>query len=691
MTIPCVWLTLALAACVANPRYQFDMASETSPVPDGFTRVTPKTLLKSSPEFGWVSPPRGAIYRNDPLNPLYDTHRSAQVLALYSSNVFSLGDNTFDFAVEPGRYSVTVVVGDPELGVTTSGLTISFNGQVVAEGVATTGAIKIVSAVADAPQGRIAVRCQAPTAQAYVQIAAITATPIGQEDTVSTAVQTLPDTAATREAYGRNWSGYIDAWLADWQQSRTELSAEGVDLAYVGKLVADRRRAAAPSEYWAYGLGNPQWDRTAATYGKPDLSRFCAGLRELGIDGVVTRSPLVIEELHAAGLKHAVNGSAEKLPQDIAAKVTPNVFRGLDGKPVTKPGVFSICAADVVAAFQNMWRRDIGAAADGADFFMVDEPRGMMCYGGQYGDNSDAADAAFRRWAADHHYDDLAESGIPPRGRTMAFYRFYQFRLDAVPAFVAAFIQDTPLAHVTPMPGNGNTGPATMNHTCLWPPAVARRGFTTASWAYDDPASAKMHAEVIRMAAEFGGQSAIFPPLIMDQDTPEKDQAIGTACISALTNRVMPWNFGAPTQAANRVAWLKNVWRAAALTHVLSGLRRRPPLHVWCPESLAFPDLVDLGGHEARQWGVLWKALCTANIDYDVTNTLSLPADQVALYACEKPVLTPEEFGRLSAFVTQGGTLLYTFAGRPETPDGAELPGWDALPTARLVRVALTA
>ena len=34
------------------------------------------------------------------------------------------------------------------------------------------------------------------------------------------------------------------------------------------------------------------------------------------------------------------------------------------------------------------------------------------------------------------------------------------------------------------MPGNGNIGPEQMNHSCYWPPAIARHGMIAASWAY---------------------------------------------------------------------------------------------------------------------------------------------------------------------------------------------------------------
>jgi hypothetical protein len=316
---------------------------------------------------------------------------------------------------------------------------------------------------------------------------------------------------------------------------------------------------------------------------------------------------------------------------------------------------------------------------------MIDEPRGQW-YSGGYGDLSEPSQKAFREWATQQGFADLAAKGIPPRGRTLDFYRFYQFRLETVPRFVKAAVAGTPVAGIPVMPGNGNIGPETMNHSSFWPPAVARQGLVSASWSYDSPAGAKAHAETIRMAAEWGGTSFCWPPSWRD---PVRELPIVTAHISALCDRVCHWHFGGALNGPNRSGWMALAFQAARLTHATNGLEHTPPLYVWCPDSIAYNDLVEMNTAEADAWRSLQQALFAANVDYGVTNRLAVPAGSVVLYACARPVLDRTEVAALSAFLGAGGRLLVTFTGAPEGPDGAPVDEWAEVTRSKVEHVEL--
>jgi hypothetical protein len=287
--------------------------------------------------------------------------------------------------------------------------------------------------------------------------------------------------------------------------------------------------------------------------------------------------------------------------------------------------------------------------------------------------------ALFRADPTERGYADLAERGISPRGRTLDFYRFYQFRLESVPRFVQAAVQSSPLEGLMLVPGNGNIGPELVNHSSYWPPAIARYGMVSASWAYDSPASCKMYAETIRTAREFGGQSLIVPPLYPELHTPLQDLPMHTACLSALNDKTCPWHFAGPTDGPQRAEWMQTVFLSARLAHALTGMEHTPPLYVWCPESIAFSDLVDLNRTEAEHWAETWKQLFEANVDYGVTCAFSILEGSTVLWSCASPVLNSDEWEQMQRFLARGGRLACTSRTAPQAPDGTPLPGCEAL------------
>ncbi len=686
-------LTAALAvACIclnaSAETYRFDMGGAHSPVATGYTQVLPDTMLEANPAYGWASRTSMIVHRNEPTNPYYAERESLEY-TLYSDGVLTVGENTFSFEVEPGRYRVTAIIGDLALGEERPGNSIWANDELIVADEGTNASVKAYGFAVDAAGGTIALRFRADSLQRYSTVIGVTAEPLAAGEAVELSVEEYPEEPVTRETYLLNWQLLQDDLVADWELAKGELAAEGADLAYWETQAAALKERDDYREYWGWSLGGGTWERMAVQTGRLDIGQICSGFGEMGIDGFGSNSPVVTEQLIANGFGHSVSGGGENFPQPDMTGITLNLMANRDGSRQTMERVYCNVAPEVIAAFQDVWNARLSEVAPDASFFLIDEPRGMW-YSGRFGDYSDAAQEVFRSWAAERGYEELATSGIPERGRNLDFYRFYQFRLQSVAYLVKSFIQDTPVEDVPTAPGNGNIGPEQMNHNGYWPPAIAEAGLISSCWAYGEPASCKMYAETVAMAREFGGQSMIVPPLYPGAHTPRQAIPMHVACISAMTTRVNPWHFRGPVNGPDRPQWMKSVYYSARLTHATSGLVHEPGLYVWCPESLVYNDLVEMNGAEAGHWAETWRALYDANLDYAVTNTLEIPADSVVLYSCARPVLNEEEYGRLQEFVAGGGTVLCTFADTPESPDGVEWVGWDELPAARVMPVELT-
>jgi len=686
----CALLTagiLCLGTLALADSYHFDMGGPSTPLAAGYTRVTPAERFAPDKPFGWTKAPMGFLFRGEPTNPYLGQGPTGLEFSLLSDAVLSLEENSFVFAVQPGRYAVTAIVGDLALGEGRPGQSIWANGTLVADKEGTNASVKAFTFPVDAPAGKIELRFRSDSSQKYVTVEAVSAEPLAVGQELKITMKQYPDGPVPVETYRANWKLLQDALVADWVQAKQELAAEGVDLAYWQGAMERLKRGPGYRPYWGWSIGGGAWQRLSEKTGSLDLGPLLAAYREMGIDGFSTNLQILADQLRVAGFRHAVSGHAEGFPGELTG-ITLNLLRNADGTTATIPNVWSNCAPEARGAFTNLWQRNPGEAARGADFFLVDEPRGMWGVG-RYGDVSEPAQAEFQRWCEAKGYGDLVGKPIPDRGRTMPFYRFYQFRLQSVAAFMAAAAQGTPVQSIPLMPGNGNVGPEQMNHNSLWPPALAQAGMMTACWAYDNPASCKMYAETIKIAEEYGGQTTIVPPQYPEAHTALQDRPMNTACISALTTRVMPWHFRGPTDGPNRVEWMKNVFLSARLTHATSGLRRAPSMYVWCPESIVYNDLVEMNEAEKGNWSKVWQALFDANLDYGVTNTLAVPPGSVVLYACVRPVLSAEEFARLQQFVSKGGVLLCAFAGTPELPDGTPIAAWSKLPTARVVPTTL--
>ena len=678
------WLLAALSVVAAAVEYRFDMGGPDTPVAAGFAQVLPETRSGADRAFGWSRPAREVIWRDGPGNALYGNADEEPLYAAYADGILSIEENEFVFRVEPGRYAVTAVIGDLATGEHRPGNSVWANGRLVAAGLSTNADLLSLTFPVAANDGLITLRFRADSQQQYVTVEAVMAVPLTDPGEPPLRTVRVPQ-APTAADYRRDWERFQRLYAADWAAARQGLAQQGIDVAAWVERRAEFRGGPNAREYWP--CGGTRWEIVDSLVGGLDAAAVGRCWREMGVDGVVCSEPVFVRELRKAGLKHAVAGHAESFPRADMTGVTLNLLLRPDGTFGSRERVWSNCDPAAIAAYRALWGQSFAGTAQGAEFVMIDEPRGQW-YVGEFGDFSDPAQHAFRAWAAEQGWAELAAKGIPPRARTLDFYRFYRFRLESVPRFVRAAVEGTPLQGLPIMPGNGNIGPETMNHSSYWPPAVARQGMISASWSYESPAGAKAHAETIRMAREWGGQSVCWPPSWKD---PVKELPTVTANISALCDRVCHWHFGGTLNGPRRPAWMAATFLAARLTHASNGLEHTPPLYVWCPDSIVYNDLVEMNTAEADTWRGLQRALFEANIDYAVTNRLVVPPGSVVLYACARPVLDRWEVASLMAFGKAGGRLLVTFAGAPEWPDGTPVAEWPAAALASPIRVELSA
>jgi hypothetical protein len=680
--LPCLLAWVLTSLCAAAAEYRFDMGGTDTPVAPGFTQVLPDTRFGPDSAFGWTRPARDVIWRDGPGSPLYGNADSEPLYAAYVDAILSIEENEFVFRVEPGRYTVTAVIGDLATGEHRPGNSLWANGIQIATKVATNANLLAIAFPVLAPDGLVTLRFRADSLQQYVTVEAVLAVPLAGLEDLPVRMTEIP-AAVTAEDYRRGWARFQKLYAADWATARQQLAQQGVDVEAWSGLRAGFTAPAGGREYWP--SGGTRWEIVDAQAGGIDAAEVCRCWREMGVDGIVCAEPVFVRELRKYGMKHAVAGHAEAFPRADMTGITLNLLQRPDGTFGTRDRVWSNCDPAAVEAYRSLWKEAFSGTAPTAEFFMIDEPRGQW-YSGEFGDVSDPAQRAFRAWAAEQGWDDLAAKGIPPRGRTLDFYRFYRFRLESVPRFVKAAVEGTPVQDLPIMPGNGSIGPESMNHSSYWPPAVARHGMISAAWSYDSPAGAKAHAETIRMAREWGGQSYCWPPSWKD---PVRELPTVTANISALCDRVCQWHFGGNLNGPQRPAWMAATFLAARLTHATNGLEHTPPLTVWCPDAIVYNDLVEMNTAEADAWRRLQQTLFAANLDYAVTNRLTLPAGSVVLYACARPVLDRADIENLTAFVKAGGRLLVTFAGAPEQPDGSPIEEWQGGLQAATIRVEL--
>lgn len=713
-------LTAAFLVCASatGASYRFDMGGKYTPLTEGYLLVTPNTGVNrdgvetrhsgqdaavlsadedaKNPNYGWkltVQQPRGfpqVLYRNDALNPYYANEKSKE-FSLYSDGVLSFEENTFEFKAEPGRYAVTAVIGDLMPNEGRPGNSIWANGAKVVENISTDGNVKAITFPVQAGEGKISLRFRADSDQKYVTVMVVNAEPLAEGQECMLKEVTYPASVPTTDTYKQNWKRFESVYSAEWDKVKAELKAEGVDFEYWSKISAQLKKQKNYCEYFpVFRSGVTSWERISQYAEGISIAQTSKVFSEMGIDGITGPDAVGMRELPINGIKYAIYSGGQAFSYTMKhSDFTPDLLKMADGTTTTIDGVLSSSDPKLIAAFRKSMHDKFANVAEKASFMFIDEPVEPYCASGKYGDFSKPAEESFKRWASEHGWKELAQKGFPERGRTMDFYRFYQFRLELPAMFVRDFIKDTPVEKITIVPGNGNLGPEMMNHSGFWPPSFAKHGLAPTTWAYDSTASCKMYSEVTRLAEEYGVRSCVTPPYgVYTHNTPLSVVPLTTACISARHWKVMP--FG-PVELPGLAAWMKPVYYGSRLAHATSDLTHTPPLYVWCPESIVFNDLVELKGDDANNWKRLWNTLFKANIDYAVTELLKIPKDAILLYTSVNPVLTDEEFTRLQKFVKGGGKVLVAMGKSPEYPDGKAIDGWKALPAESIISTKLSA
>jgi hypothetical protein len=174
------WLLAALSVVAAAVEYRFDMGGPDTPVAAGFAQVLPETRYGADRAFGWSRPAREVIWRDGPGNALYGNADEEPLYAAYADGILSIEENEFVCRVEPGRYTVTAVIGDLATGEHRPGNSVWANGRLVAAGLSTNADLLSLTFPVAANDGLITLRFRADSQQQYVTVEAVRSCALAQ-------------------------------------------------------------------------------------------------------------------------------------------------------------------------------------------------------------------------------------------------------------------------------------------------------------------------------------------------------------------------------------------------------------------------------------------------------------------------------------------------------------------------------
>lgn len=668
--------------------YKFDFGSKESPLENGFIKITKDTKYDEKIAYGWKGNVNSEVVRDNYLNPFY--HKAEErdsFYNLYCDGIVPRSDIPFLFKVIPGKYKITIIIGDLSPGESRFGFNIFVNEKEIIKNESTDGGtLKIYTFSIDS-EDKIEIKLKSENQLPYISGIICEKT----DKDIPIQIKVIPE-KVTEDDYRKNWERFEKNFISDWQIAKEELKKEGVDFEYWDKKFERiKKKYRNYREYFPSG-GLGRIDRLIEKAKDINTEKIVNCFKEIGIDGFVggnDRYPASINEIRKHGLKYAVSGHAENIR--LNEKVTLNLIRKKNGEFFTIKNVWSNCCPEAIRILNDEWKEIYKETGKNAEFFMIDEPRGCW-YSGGIGDYSETAKREFINYLKEIGKNDIAEkvkeNGIPEPSYSWDFYYFYIFRLNTVPLLVKKAIKDTPLEKIPVMPGNGDIGPETMNHSCYFPVYIAKNNFISASWSYNLPSSSKAAAETIKIAEEYNGKSYIWPPIYLGP--PEKDLTTTISAISALNDKVCPWSFSKLMDLKERIGWLKMVYYSSRLTHATTILKHTPPVYIWLPASIVFNDLVNYDNEESGRWKEIYEYLFKINIDYGITNNFkNIEKDIPVLYAPKRPVLNCEEFEDLKNFLNKGGKIFYTFDEIPVYPDGEKIKEWENLQRENLIKIKL--
>jgi hypothetical protein len=612
--------------------------------------------------YGWTPPPRGDHYaRNDLLNPLYHLrHEIGEYSMLMDGLMIDSGNSSaFRLDLDPGEYEITVYLGDLSLGEGRRQMMVVAGGRALADPVDTAGGeIKVVA-------GRITVSTdplllQFTSGDPRSHQVSVSGLEVHRADTPSAwpTVRSIPEELDKPDTAARNLADYAREQRALWQAAVDVLADLGLPARQDQFPAAER--GATQVLLTMYG----DVSRLLALDRNLDISGMVELVRDTGVDAICVHAPEVARQYKAGGFSVWVSKSAERLRN--AASLPPQQLRKRDGTLATLPGFFSTFSKPAQESLRQDHLDAVLAMRPWTDALFIDEPRGMTFTGGLLGDYSPDALVAFARWSAEQGVAEWAVEGGPAPGYTDAFYAFHRFRFEGVPMLLNALYEGSPIEDLPKMPGNGRVSPAYVHHNTFYPGAVARAGYGCASWIYEDPALAKASAEAVAAAREYGARSGVFTSV--GSRDPRGDLLLGLVALSARPDILGP-------REGHDFA---NVMKLAALARAIGNRAHACGIHLYWPESLIFPDLVDYSEAEGRRWNEQARTLFDQNVDFKVSLRARMNEPALLVYAPVRPVLAAREIADLRDHLQKGGTLVTAFERTPVRPDGSILEDWKA-------------
>jgi len=654
------------AALALEPPVLLDFGDRNQAVEDGFIAAGSEGY-DAARGFGWEG--RSGYHFADRHSPEVPTYHRAGEVALYDlvrDCLTIIGPNSFRIDVPDGAYDVTVWVGDLSMTETRPDLWVTVGADAVMAGETTFGGqVRELTFPTQVTGGALRIEFDGRGPQKYLPVVAIAVRALDAPREFAVAARTIPEEPGTPEDYLLNWRMYLDELQADWEQAQRDLQAAGRWSDDWAARLAELR--AQPGYRPVYASGTSMLERMAMLAGaEPDATDLIAVLQEVGLDGLTSRDLLLTRAQVAAGMTPlAAAAGLEHLPADAEGISFIRILQA-DGTYRAIEGAYSPWDPAMTHVFARAWS-PLANLAQYCDLAWIDEPRGAWGSGG-IGDYSEPAQAAFRAWARVQGLDELAARGIPTPERSWDFYRFYRWRMSATAGMVARAWEPLGI-DMRIVPGNGILGPETVNHNTMWPPSTVRAGMGVASWMY---AGGRASAEVLRATErELGGFVLPFAALWQDPDQCVEQAALVAS--AGCREGLHLWQPGTIFNAIERPRWLAAASEITRMVQALSGLQHDAGLHLYCPDSLVYNDLVDFSRTEASRWTAVQDALQVANVDYRVTLTCDTPTPSVVLYAPVRAVLTDEEAAALIGHLDRGNTLIYACAGEPEYPDGSPL------------------
>ena len=197
------------------------------------------------------------------------------------------------------------------------------------------------------------------------------------------------------------------------------------------------------------------------------------------------RDPDVARTYKKSGIESIGSVHAEGFPPNSGDPVLQKL-RNKNGGLLEQKGVYSLFAPLNLNAFTVSWKKSSEGYIKVCSEIFVDEPRGLWGLGGKLGDYGPDALAAFNTWAAANRPGSRPLAELPAPAMTQEFYDFFLFRLQAVPWFLSTVGQAAGFKNEMLLPGNGEIGPESVNHSTFFPPEIAKQRMSVGSWNYID-------------------------------------------------------------------------------------------------------------------------------------------------------------------------------------------------------------